>query len=293
MSLVVSLSKNDGGFFCQVWQLMSNYLLAKNFNLQFYVNDSQWMFCHTNGWRDYFTSLNILTPSSIIETPIHFNIDDSFLNQFTLNQYKDTFKEVFQFNDTLKERLQNTMNQYNLDLYDAIMIRRGDKMYGESDYISTETYVNKLLEKDTKKIFIQTDDYNAYLEVCELVKDKNIEVITTCPKTKFGCFVFNYAPEIGSTRSELNNEYLKNINTKRRAKSVNKYNASEMKEHVEEMLIGLQICLNSRYLVTDYQSNVTRYLVVNHPNYININDINLDFNIPMRCPIYGFIYMPQ
>jgi hypothetical protein len=73
-------------------------------------------------------------------------------------------------------------------------------------------------------------------------------------------------------------------------KSVNIYTSDEMREHVEEMLVGLEICLRSRYLATDYQSNVTRYLVVNHSNFINVeNNKNLDFNIPMRCPTYGFI----
>jgi hypothetical protein len=292
MSLIVNLPKNDGGFFCQIWKLMSRYIFSKKYNLKLYINDSNWMFNHKNGWIDYFEKnfLEIINESTLLEQPVYLDVDERMLDQFSLNEYKEAFNEIFILNDSLKQKVIKTLNDFNLNEYDSIMIRRGDKMYGESHYISTEMYVQKLLEKDTKKIFVQTDDYNAYLEVCDLVKNKNIEVFTTCPKDKLGCFVFNYSPEVGSTLTKENDSYLKNLTKMPKKKSVNIYTSDEMREHVEEMLVGLEICLRSRYLATDYQSNVTRYLVVNHSNFINVeNNKNLDFNIPMRCPTYGFI----
>jgi len=296
MSLIINLPKNDGGFFCQVWKLMSKYIFSKKHSLKTYIDDSNWMFNHGNGWLDYFEkkrSLEIIDLSTLIEGDVYLDVNENLLDQFTLNEYKEAFNEIFILNDSLKIKVENTLKMFNLDEFDSIMIRRGDKMYGESHYISTEKYVTKLLEKDTKKIFVQTDDYDAYLEVCTLVKDKNIEVFTTCPKDKLGCFVFNYSPEVGSTLTEENDKYLKNLTHLPKKKSVNQYSSSEMKEHVEEMLVGLEVCLKSRYLATDYQSNVTRYLVVNHKEPSNVisigNETKLDFNTPMRCPTYGFI----
>jgi hypothetical protein len=291
MSLIFKLPYNDGGFFCQVWKLVSHYLVAKQYNLEFYIDDIEWMFKNRTGWQDYFTTLTPFYKNENMKAPLHTVVDERFLDKFTLNEYRDAFTEIFNFTDSITQRLKNTMRKLDLDSYDAIMIRRGDKMYGESHYISTGKYVQKLLEKDTKKIFVQTDDYNAYLEVCDLVKDKNIEVFTTCPKDKLGCFVFNYSPEVGSTLTKDNDNYLKNLTTIPKKKSVNMYTSDEMKEHVEEMIVGLEICLKSRYLATDYQSNVTRYLVVNHSNHINVEtDITeLNYNVPMRCPTYGFI----
>ena len=297
MSLILSLPKNDGGFFCQIWKLMSKYLFSKKYNLQLYIDDSNWMFNHKNGWLDYFEkslSLQIINESTVIEGNVYLDVNEHLLDQFTLNEYKEGFNQIFQLNDLLKEKLEKTLQTFNLDIFDSIMIRRGDKMYGESHYINTEKYVQKLLEKDTKKIFVQTDDYNAYLEVCDLVKDKSIEVFTTCPEDKLGCFVFNYSPEVGSTLTKDNDNYLKNLTKLPKKKSVNMYTSDELREHVEEMLVGLSICLKSRYLATDYQSNVTRYLVVNHNNHMNVeNNKYLDFNIPMRCPTYGFIEQMQ
>jgi len=292
MSIVFRLPNYDGGFFCQVWKLISKYLVAKQFNLSFYIDDSEWMFKHTNGWRDYFISLNIINSTTVLQQPIYIDIEERYTDSFTLNEYRDALKEIFQFNSIVKERFYKTLKKYNLteNNYDAIMIRRGDKMYGESEYISTEQYVNKLLEKDIKKIFVQTDDYNAYKEVCNLVNGR-AEVFTTCPEDKLGCFVFNYSPEVGSILSQENDTYLKNLMSLPKKKSVNQYNSEEMKEHVEEMLIGLEICLYSRYLVLDYQSNVTRYLVVNHnnpSNVINVGNEIIDYNVTMRCPTYGF-----
>jgi hypothetical protein len=293
MSLIVNLPKNDGGFFCQIWKLMSRYIFTKKYNLKLYINDSNWMFNHKNGWIDYFEKnfLEIINESTLLEQPVYLDVDERMLDQFSLNEYKEAFNEIFILNDSLKQKVIKTLNDFNLNEYDSIMIRRGDKMYGESYYISTEMYVQKLLEKDTKKIFVQTDDYNAYLEVCDIVKDKNIEVYTTCPEDKLGCFVFNYSPEVGSTLTKENDTYLKNLTKTLKKKSVNMYSSDEMKEHVEEMLVGLEICLRSRYLATDYQSNVTRYLVVNHNNHINVETDNTDlnYNVPMRCPTYGFV----
>jgi len=43
-----------------------------------------------------------------------------------------------------------------------------------------------------------------------------------------------------------------------------------MKRHMEEMIVGLEICLCSRYLSTDFQSNITRMLYTRHNNPDNV-----------------------
>jgi hypothetical protein len=245
MSIVFRLPKYDGGFFCQIWKLISKYLVAKQFNLSFNIDDSDWMFKHTNGWRDYFTTLNTINSTTILEQPIYIDIEERYTDSFTLNEYRDALKEVFQFNTIIKERFCKTLEKYNLTEknYDAIMIRRGDKMYGESKYISTEQYVNKLLEKNIKKIFVQTDDYNAYKEVCNLVNGR-AEVFTTCPEDKLGCFVFNYSPEFGSNLSEQNDIYLKNLTSLPKKKSVM---LKKLRSKQRSMYSNLKILKNQKF----------------------------------------------
>ena len=65
-----------------------------------------------------------------------------------------------------------------------------------------------------------------------------------------------------------------------------------MKEHVEEMVVGLEICKLGRYLSTDYQSNVTRFLYVTHehPEHVfSADHLVPPFDVPVKCPYHGFI----
>jgi hypothetical protein len=173
------------------------------------------------------------------------------------------------------------------------MIRRGDKMYWESTYIITKQYLDVLSQKGlSTTLFVQTDDYTAYEEVCNNT-DASINVITTCPVTKRGAFVYQYQPSNGSSTSELNHSYLLQLSTIEQ-KCVNMYSPYEMKEHVEEMLVGLQLCMDSRYLSTDFQSNVTRFLVCCHhyPQYVfAINSTLPPYDVKLKCPAHGFIRM--
>ncbi len=307
MTIICKLKKNDGGFYNNIWMIAAQYLLAKKEGQSFYLDDGEWMFGHTHGWRDYFTSLSRISEAEgrvpppyysichIFNNPYHQgNIGDHLFHQFTLQQYRDALKDIFVLQDSLKNRLQTTLQNLSLQVgeFDTIMIRRGDKMYGESYYISSETYLKPLLERGSKKIFVQTDDYNAYLEIKNLAEPHGVSVYTTCPQTKIGCFVFNYSPEVGSKTSNENDIYLQNIAKHPKQKNVSEYNSDEMKEHVEEMIVGLEICKLGRYLSTDYQSNVTRYLFVthDHPEHVfSAEHFSPPFDIPVKCPYHGFI----
>lgn len=294
MSLIFTLQANNGGFFCQLWKLASNYLYAEKNKLQFLLDDSTWMFKHTLGWRDYFSSLNLVSETQSIQSPIYreLEVEDSRLHKFTLKQYNDAFKNIYVFNHSLKERLTTQRATFSLtDRYSSIMIRRGDKMYGESAYIDTLEYVKQLEDKNLPIIFVQTDDYKSYEEVCNITKgwETPVQVFTTCPPHQLGAFVFNYAPHSGSKVSDLNNSYLMNL-TKHTQKSINKYSPEEMREHVEEMLIGMEICIQSTFLVTDFQSNVTRFLYCNSRSVGSVGDIaGPTFDTVLVCPAKGFI----
>ena len=282
MSLVFQLENKKGGFFCQILKLASNYLYAKKHNLSFFVEDSAWLFQHSRGWRDYFTSLHVIR-EKIPPLPIHpeLEVEDERLHAYTLQEYMDIIEEIFQVQEEVQDRYEKERKTLPEE-YNSIVIRRGDKMYGEAFYISTMEYVKKLLEKSELPIFVQTDDYTAYEEVCECVQrlNKHIDVRTTCPVDKHGTFVFNYEPSIGSVVSEQNNKYLMKLTT-RHQKSVNQYSPAERKEYVEELLVGLKICMESRYAVTDFQSNCTRFLVCAHHHPSNVLSVG-----PIVCPPY-------
>jgi hypothetical protein len=183
----------------------------------------------------------------------------------------------------MEEKKQDVMNKLGLveGQYDAIMIRRGEKIYCESYYIDTKDFITKLAERKTNTIFVQTDDYNGYLETVEEAKkiDPNIKVITTCPPTQHGIVNFKQARErldslyynkmSNFVTEEKNKEYCQETLNKI-GKSVEEYTPEEVQAHAEESIIGLEICSLSRFLCMDLQSNVNRYLFLKHNNIDNI-----------------------
>jgi hypothetical protein len=69
-------------------------------------------------------------------------------------------------------------------------------------------------------------------------------------------------------------------------------NNEEIYNHTLEMLIGIDIVLKSNIVVTDYSSNVARFIKLKHSNSDNVYDVisksnNIDYN-KMICPSRGF-----
>ena len=190
---------------------------------------------------------------------------------FTVSDYRQGIKELFVFQPYLHELANKVADELQLgDSYVSIFIRRGDKFLGESVYIPTEAYVAIALSRNPSVIFVQTDDYRAVEETRELVKkhDASIRVVSTCPKEKNGFFLsavensevssHNYIMPDGT--EYINRENLDYLNSIPRQKPFMEYTPHEIKEHVEEMLIGLILCQRSKILVLDNMSNTGRFL---------------------------------
>lgn len=283
MSLIFKLPSKSGGYCNQLWHLIGYYLYAKKHNLEFIVDDSVWNWKNNKGWDDYFNSEFKLLKNIIPKTPIYYtpNYNNtgyirSELNQFTLNEYRDMYKNIIILNDSLKYKLNNIMNTFNLKEknFDAIMIRRGSKIFTESQYIKSEIYLDKLVNKNTNIIFLQTDDYNCYEELKALIKEKNlnIRIVTICPKSKRGGQTAHKS-ELEMIKKNVHNANNKDYiytfaNTCKKAEE--EYSSEEMKIHMEEIIIGLEICLLSKFLCLDLQSNITRMLFTRHFNKNNV-----------------------
>jgi len=56
-------------------------------------------------------------------------------------------------------------------------------------------------------------------------------------------------------------------------------NKDEILEHTLNMIIGIDIVLKSKYCVTDYQSNVSRFIKIAHNNFNNVFSIINDESI--------------
>jgi hypothetical protein len=263
-----------------------------------YLNSAEWTFAHTLGWSDYFTTMAEKPESPVPEIAI----DREDIRLFTVAEYKQAIKELFDFQPHLLEKARNLQKELGLDTYIAVFIRRGDKLLGESLFIHMQFYAKSALEKNPSTIFVQTDDYRAFLEFKYIIHAINntIRVLTTCPETKFGMFFTPLDIEKARPAFYLHNNItykfsnnIEYLSTNLPQKPLVDYTNAEMREHVEEMLVGIIVCQQAEYIVIDHMSNVSRFIHFSHPRgkeaILAIEDMDLKIvdNVPL-IPKYKY-----
>lgn len=292
------LRKSTLGFFSDAFRLLENYIICKHKGVKLYLNSAEWTFAHTLGWSDYFTTMAEKPESPLPEIAI----DREDARLFTVAQYKQAIKELFDFQPHLLEKARNLQKDLELDKYIAVFIRRGDKLLGESLFIHMQFYAQRALEKNPSTIFVQTDDYRAFLEFKYIIHGINntIRVLTTCPETKFGMFFTSLDIEKARPAFYLHNNItykfsnnIEYLSTNLPQKPLVDYTNAEMREHVEEMLVGIIVCQQAEYIVLDHMSNVSRFIHFSHPRgkdailAIEDMDINIVDNVPL-IPKYKY-----
>ena len=307
-TIISIMDKGSGGFFSQFFFNMNHYLTAKEHGLSFHLDTRSWLFKYRAGWTDYFQSFDIMNPPHLLQNVIHVKHSHTTGN-YTIQQYRDIIGEIYQYNDTMKELILRKKQELGLigRPYDSIFIRRGDKLTWESKYIPTEDYLDLLLRQspECSCIFVQTDDYNSVLDLKRIIEERGlaIEVLTLCHEDQRGVIVFqhnlqnnrgiNNLEDAVTDKSSLNNEYLNTIIPDlRNTKPVDQMRPDEIYDHTITMLIGIDIVLQSGYCICDYQSNVSRFIKLAHPNLDRVIDImapdrELDMSV-LICPSYGF-----
>ena len=99
----------------------------------------------------------------------------------------------------------------------------------------------------------------------------------------------------------LYNRYFKNkknissvIDNLRSTTPIDKLNNTEIYHHTLDMLIGIQIVLESNIVICDYSSNVSRFIKLANKNSNNVFDVNnpdkdIDWN-RTRCPAFELLF---
>ena len=266
------------GFFSDCFRILESYMECKELN----ITSNDWFFGHTLGWNDYFTTFSNTIPTTRLAK------DDDSNKKHTVADYKKAIGEIFVYQPYILKMVEDRVKELDLNDYVAVFIRRGDKLLGESALIPTQFYVMRALAMNPSTIFVQTDDYRAFEEFQDLVHQTNpeIRVITTCPSNKFGMF---FVPlDMNQCRCQqfmidgkqvvvdTNIQYLK---TNTPQKALYDYTKPEIREHVEEMLVGILICQRASYVAMDHMSNVARYIAFSHPRgkdaILAIEDMNI------------------
>lgn len=297
--MIISELHNSTGFFSCFFFMMNHYIYSKYNNLNFKINSDNWLFKHSNGWLDYFEDISLLNNEnnsiSSNNTSEIFKIAKygDILHNYSIIEYKKVLWDIYKYNKNTIKHINETKSKLgliNLE-YGSIFIRRGDKLFYESKYFPTEKYVELLLEKypDCKIIFLQTDDYNTYIDIEKYINSKelNIQLITLCNKNQKGVMTYNHGHVY--TNIPKNSHYINNIkNELLFTKPVTEMSKDEIYNHTMTMLVGLDIVFHSKYCIFDYQSNVSRFIKLAHytpENVFDIEGIELDMKKEI-CPAY-------
>lgn len=297
--LITKLGRG-AGFYSQLFFLINHYLYCKKNNIKFIVNTDEWLFKYKHGWEDYFLNINIYEGLEVNNCFGH----SQQIGDFNIVEYKNAINEIYVYNHTIIDKINEVKRDINLKPgYDAIFIRRGDKLSGESYYISTEKYIDVLLFKKPTchTIFVQTDDYNCYLDVKKYVKTKQlkINVITICnEELKGGMIIFNCNKsgiEWAVKEHNVNKEYISTVlENLRNVTPIDQLKNEEIYQHTIDMLIGIDIVLYADIVICDYSSNVSRFIKLASKNSTNVFDVNyhekdIDWN-KTKCPGFELLF---
>jgi hypothetical protein len=290
---IISVLNDSAGFYSQFFFTLNHYIYCKKNSKNFTINSDKWLFKSNVGWNDYFKPTELKFYKG---TDDNYYSHNNTIEDYSISEYKENIPNIYIYNEKTEHEINKIKNKFQLidKNYDSIFIRRGDKLIEESDYINENKYIELLLNKNPhcNKIFLQTDDYNCYLNLKDYIKNNNlnIEIYTLCDKNMVGVVVKDDQKELLKNTTK-NSEYLNKIRDDlNKTKSVEKMNSDEKYKHVIDMIVGIDLVCNSNICITDYQSNVSRFIKLYHTNPENVYDIDntqIDYNKKI-CPAYSF-----
>jgi len=329
------LETKDAGFFSSLFFMINHYLYAKINKRSFRLNTENWLFKAEKGWMDYFLPIDcdpfVSSQSNQIEKEIHGHA--KILANYPMILYRTIIPEIYRLNPEINQKIEEAnhiFDQFRENItrknisassssfikeYGSIFVRRGDKLIEESVLVFAEHYLTYLVEiyPTVQTVFVQTDDYNVFLELLAFQEKtpqlQHIQLYTLCkPELRGGmvitkhyydyCQSPDFETEIQKIRIPQNRDYLQTHRENLKAYlPIEMQTPAEIREHTTDMLIGIDFLLKSKVCVTDYLSNVTRFIKFSHPNIDAVYDVlrrtnQLDMHI-VGCPAYGMnFYLP-
>ena len=290
--IITSSLNKDAGFYSQLFFLLNHYIYCRENKKNFKIDSEKWFYKSKNGWTDYFKPIELKYYNSNHKKYYqHGNI----IKNYSIEYYKYAISEIYLYNDDVVNNIKNTKEKFKLLNYDSIYIRRGDKLINETIISQESIYIKLLLEKNPncKTIFLQTDDYNCFINLQKYIHDNNlnIELITICNKNSVGSITSNVYKKYINHAYYKNKEYISKIQDELlQTKTIEDMNNDEIYQHTLELLTGVDLCINSNICVCDFTSNVSRFIKLAHKNTHNVFDINntiVDFS-KKTCPAGEF-----
>jgi hypothetical protein len=285
---LISHWDNGSGFYSVLAFKLNHYLFCKKYNINYKTTSHNWPYKFKNGWTDYFQDVELKLNEDNKDNKDNGSENSgeihqengccTILEQFKLKDYVDIIPEYYKYTPEVQSIINNKKNELGLvnGEYGSIYIRRGDKLIDEINFVHTDKFIDKLLLKypECKTIFLQTDDYNSFIDLQNYIKNNNLNIrpITLCPENMFGSIAHNGWMDKMKNNSYANKEYLETIKSNL-SKPISEMTPEEKYAHTIELITSVDICINSKYCVCDYKSNVSRFIKVAHKNVMNVFDV--------------------
>jgi hypothetical protein len=279
---IISNWDNGSGFYSELNNKLNHYLYCKKYNINFKTNSDNWPYKFKNGWTDYFEDVELKLNDDFNnnDTNLIHSIEGCCitLEQFKIKEYIEAIKEYYIYTPKVKQIIEDKKAEIGLinNEYGCIYIRRGDKLVNETKFVHTDIFIDKLLNvyPDCKTIFLQTDDYNCFIDLQNYIKNKNLDIkaLTLCSETNFGAIANNAWSDMIKENKSDNQEYLEKIKNNL-SKPIANMTPEEKYEHTIELITSVDICINSKYCICDYKSNVSRFIKVAHKNVMTVFDV--------------------
>jgi hypothetical protein len=228
------------GLFADLGFFIESYIRAKRAGMPFYVDSKEWSYKANKGWHDYFKSFQEVPENNVMPAIIcsHSSVptDIDGNQKIYLKDVEVAAKEIFVLTDSLQSKVDDIINSYGT--YEALYIRRGDKMISESVFKPTSDILSQIQLEDSLPLFVQTDDY---------AEVKNIKSIN--PQKK----VVTIVPEVRSGAHESHRQTM---------------TPQEREETTNELLMGMMICMRAKKCYVDISSNVSRFIKIYSPDSV-------------------------
>lgn len=313
--IISHIETKYAGFFSSFLFMVNHYIYAKLNKQGFKLITDNWLFKYKKGWEDYFLPIDFPTISQNETKDIIVQQHPTVLGQFPWKMYRSIILDIYKYNSETREKINDSKKtlDWNPKEYATIFIRRGDKIIEESIIIPAEYYLMFLLElyPECNKVYLQTDDYNVFLELKEfqhknLEMLKHIDIRTFCKEEFRGGMVitkekydFCRDTQVLENIKEIpvvkNQDYLReNLESLQKCKPLEMQTPDEIYQHTMDMLIGIDMIFHGRVCITDYQSNITRFVKLGHPDIDSVYDIIRRNNVidlySIGCPGYNCFY---
>lgn len=275
--------KSAAGFYSNLLFFLSFYITNRKKGVPVIIKDIDWKFKYSKGLADYFT-LNHHIVQYKKGTPVRKTYEQG-ISEEQIHPYSDYTHYISEFyclNSDVKHELETCKKSIQLPSeYASIFVRWGDKLVWESKYIPCDEYITFLRKQGytSGNLFIHSDDHQEVLKFRRYIEQNQLPYTIysiTDSRDNGGAIVQKCLKHI------LTAEY-------RNKKSVDEMTPQEVRAHTIRMLIAIEIMKASSLVVTDYQSNVSRFLKVYSPaNVLSVQGGEpTDYSTPFCTPGCG------